>query len=276
MKITNKHNLPQPIVNAIKKDDHVGGFLSASQFNKSPRQFWLEKRHEATRDASDCIWAIFGTAFHKVLEEGLGEKDHLGEHYLVHSIGDKLVSGTCDLFCGDKIIDYKTISVWSIIYDSHRSDWEKQLNVYAWLWRKAQKKQVKALEIVGFLRDWSRGKANDPSYPQKQVVVIPVELWSDEKQDKFVEETVAKMLKYENTPDNALPFCTDEERWYTGDKWALMKQGRKSAVKLYDDEGACRAAVDNDKLYVQHRPGEAKRCAYCDAAEFCNQRNGND
>lgn len=274
MKITNNLNLPDPIINAIKKHEHTGGFISASQFNSSVRQFWLKKRHEdeIVKDASDMIWALFGTAFHKVLEDGVdgGVDGGLGEKSLHAVVEMADVTGTCDYYHGGIVTDYKTISAWSIVYDSHREDWEKQLNVYAWLYKK-NGYEVKKLQVVGFLRDWSKGKANDPSYPQQQVVVIPVELWTEKKQEEFVGDTVRTMLSYQDTLDDKLPECTPEELWKTDDVWALMKHGRKSAVKLYNSESDCRAAADGEKMYVQHRPGEAKRCAYCDVSSFCSQ-----
>jgi len=272
MKITNNLNLPDPVIAAIEKHEHSGGFISASQFTKSARQFWLEKRHsgEVVKDASDMIWSLFGTAFHKVLEDGTA--DGLSEHSLAFEVIDDItVSGTCDFYKDGKITDYKTISVWSVIYDSHRKDWETQLNVYAWLLRNAGL-PVFSIEIVGFLRDWSKGKANDPSYPQAQVVVIPIILWDFEVQEKFVCDHVNNLLKYRDVSDEDLPECTPEERWATPDRWALMKEGRKSAVKLYDTETECDAAAHGDsKLSVQYRPGESKRCSYCDARDFCNQ-----
>jgi len=52
-----------------------------------------------------------------------------------------------------------------------------------------------------------------------------------------------------------------------------MKEGRKSAVKLYDTEAeALNASASDSKLYVQERPGEQwKRCEYCNGRDFCNQ-----
>ena len=72
MKITNNKKLPTAIVNAIKSHHHQGGFISASKATVSPREFWLSKRHhgEFTEDASNMIWALFGTAFHAIVEQG--------------------------------------------------------------------------------------------------------------------------------------------------------------------------------------------------------------
>jgi hypothetical protein len=60
-----------------------------------------------------------------------------------------------------------------------------------------------------------------------------------------------------------------------------MKEGRKSAVKLYDNQEDALAAVKelgdsiglNPGHYVEHRPGNYIRCAgnYCLVAQFCKQ-----
>ena len=71
MKITNRMNLPQPLVSAIERDPYVRvGDVSVTSLAKSPRQFWLERRHaeEIEEDASDRIWALLGSIGHKILE----------------------------------------------------------------------------------------------------------------------------------------------------------------------------------------------------------------
>jgi len=52
-----------------------------------------------------------------------------------------------------------------------------------------------------------------------------------------------------------------------------MKDGRKSAVRLYDskEEAEKRAKNEGEKFYVEHRPGEDSKClGYCSACEFCS------
>jgi hypothetical protein len=72
-----------------------------------------------------------------------------------------------------------------------------------------------------------------------------------------------------------LPECTREERWARADQFALMKQGGKRAVKLYDTlADAASHASTSPELYVEPRPGESIRCAaYCSVSRFCSQFN---
>jgi hypothetical protein len=96
--------------------------------------------------------------------------------------------------------------------------------------------------------------------------VIPVPLWTAEEQDNFLNERVRLHQAARPEP------CTDEERWKTSDVWALMKEGRKSAVKLFSSEMEANSAADSagNGHSVVHRRGEYKRCAnYCSVSHGC-------
>ena len=81
MKVTNKYNLPQTIVNVLNRPTYTKGkaHLSVTEALSSPRIVQLRKRHwdELEEDVADKVWAIFGTAIHSVLEQGK-ENHHLG------------------------------------------------------------------------------------------------------------------------------------------------------------------------------------------------------
>ena len=274
MKITNNLNLPSALLRAAESHEHYGADYSATQLLRSPRHLWLSRRHETTEDLSGMIWAVFGTALHQIIASGEGAKE-FAESYLEQKVGDVTVSGTVDLYDFEekKISDWKSTSVYSIIYGSRNEDWEQQLNIYAWLMR-SHGFQVEKLEIVAILRDWQRSKAKfDPSYPQTQVVKIDIPLWHQADAQYFVESQVAELEKHKDTPDASLPLCSDEYRWKNPAKFAVMKQGRKSAIKLHDNPlSAEQHAATVGGSYVEHRPSEARRCAdYCAVADFCSQ-----
>lgn len=59
--------------------------------------------------------------------------------------------------------------------------------------------------------------------------------------------------------DDDIDPCTAEERWADGDKYAVMKNGRKTAVRVFDtqaDADACAGELGNSH-YVEHRPANA-------------------
>lgn len=277
MKITNKQGLPETLVRAVQSHTHRGADYSATQLLKSPRQLWLERRHDENIevDASDKIFSLMGTAVHYVAQ--VGEADHqFSETYMEEEIDGVTVSGTADLYDPEThtITDFKNTSVYTIIYDSRRDEWEKQLNVYAWLMRKAGF-QVEQLEIIAILRDWQKTKANfDPNYPDSQVVVVKVNLWGEDDAEWYIRNRVELFESHRDTPDNELPLCTPEERWESETKYAVMKHGRKSAVKLYTDlnDAENHATQLGPNHYVEIREGTPRRCIdYCPAAPFCNQ-----
>ena len=64
-----------------------------------------------------------------------------------------------------KIIDYKTTSAWTTVFQSQIKEWTEQLNCYAYLYR-TQGFSVDKLEIIAIYRDWSRTNAlKDKNYP---------------------------------------------------------------------------------------------------------------
>lgn len=277
MRITNKHNLPESIVRAVERHDHKGADYSATQLLNPPRILHLTRRHEdeLTQDVSERLWALRGSAIHSIAERGEGYEQY-SEIYMEQEISGVQVSGTADLYDipTETLYDFKDTSVWTIIFGSRLEDWERQVNIYAYLMRQ-EGYEVQDAQIIAFMRDWQKSKAKfDPNYPQDSVAVFTIPVWTEEEQYAYLVSRVATMESCKDTPDEALPFCSDSERWKKETKHAVMKEGRKSAVKVHDvKEYALKQAEElGPNHYVQTRPGEAKRCAeYCDVSRFCNQ-----
>ena len=274
MKITNNYGLPGAIVEAVKNDSYTMGKMadiSVTGLLSPPRQKALMREHyaEIEEDASDRIWALIGQATHAILERA--EPSAIVEERLyIHTQG-WTISGQFDrMTLRQKTLqDYKLMSVWEVIYGLKKEK-EEQLNVLMQLAVENGYTDIKNLEIVGIFRDWSKTKAKfDKNYPQSQVARIKINVWPESKRIAFINERVRAHQAARET----LPECTTEERWATPDKWALMKVGRKSAVKLYDSEDEALTAAGSDlNLSVVHRPGEQKRCDnYCAVAKFCDQ-----
>jgi hypothetical protein len=69
IKITNKHNLPETIVRAVKYNTHVdGGDISVSSLVDAPQPRILRRMHTIEEDVSERIAALLGTATHHILE----------------------------------------------------------------------------------------------------------------------------------------------------------------------------------------------------------------
>ena len=220
--ITNNFNLPQFVVDALTYSDYSRGNsdISVTQLIDSPRIAQLQKQFadQQSRDAVDFVWSRFGTSVHTMFEESLKGSDVITEERLFTETQGWKLSGAIDAqeVTPDGVIisDFKVTSVWSVVYD--KTSWHDQLNVYAYLVRKAKEKSVKKLQIVALLRDWARRKAeNESNYPQSPIAIIDIPLWSDEKQDKYVADQMNMHMdaEFHSAINETLIYCTPEETW---------------------------------------------------------------
>lgn len=286
MKFKNQFGIPETIVRAVTDDEYDKGdsVLSVTQLISPPRIVLLQdlNKDNLEVDVVDRVPALLGSAVHKIIEKGSANMPgHIVEERLFAEVLGWKISGAVDLQIdnGDgtwTINDYKVTSVYSVM--NEKPEWEQQLNCYAFLASVAHGRNVRRLQIVAILRDWQRKQAElKPDYPQSQVMVVDIPVWRTEEQGRYVNERVAAHQTARKSVDNGEPviYCSDQERWVRGETWALMKEGRKSAVRLYDNEDeareSCTAAGAGHS--VQHRPGTAIRCAgdYCLVARFCRQ-----
>lgn len=286
MKYTNRYNLPSAIVNNVLNDEYSRGdaVLSVTQLLSSPRIVILQRVNEDKMEADvvDRLPSMLGTAMHKVLEKGANPDEIVEERFFLDILGWK-ISGAVDLQIPKpdgtwEINDYKLTSVYSVM--TEKWEWEAQLNMYAYLMRVTKGRRVSSLKIVAILKDWNRKQgAFKPDYPEAPIVMVDIPLWDDAKQKEYIEGRVALFQRNEAALDKgeAVDYCTNEERWLRGESWAVMKKGRKSAVKLFDNESDAEDWVkrqeDGANLHVSHRSGEAVRCAgnYCGVAQWCRQ-----
>ena len=282
MKLTNRYNLPQTFVNVLNRPTYTKGkaHLSATEIINSPRIVQLRKMHwdNLEEDVSDKVWAIFGTAIHAVLE--LGKDDHhIIEQRLHANVDGWDISGAIDLqrLEDDGIIvaDYKTTGAWAVM--NEKSDWEQQLNIYAWLVEKVKKVPVKKVEIIAIIRDWNRRDAQTrEGYPEAPIKVIDVPLWSFEKREDFIKERIhlhSNALFAAETSET-LPECSPSEMWEKPTMWAVRKIGNKRAttVCLTEDQADAKIEELGKGYEIEVRPGERTRCAnFCQVRDFCEQ-----
>ena len=220
MKLTNKYNLPQTIMNVIARPTYTKGKanFSVTELLTSPQIVQLKRKHwnELEEDAADMVWSLFGTAIHGVLEHGKDE-NHIVEERIHLEIDGTHVSGAIDLQeveeDGIVLSDYKTTSAW--VVQNMKQDWHDQLNIYAYLVEKAKGIPVKKLQIVAIVRDWARRDAEKEGYPQAPIVVINIPLWPFEQREQFLKDRISKHISAAfdvEIGDELLP-CTPEDMW---------------------------------------------------------------
>jgi hypothetical protein len=223
MKYTNNHNVPIEVIRAVQNDPYTKGegvTLSVTQLIKSPRIVALQERHddEITVDYRDEVFKLLGKAVHLALEDANAKDENLiPERRLYAEINGWRISGQTDtMSLAEKMLtDYKCTSVYAVTSD--KPEWEQQLNLYTWLWRK-HGYEVEKLRIMAILRDWRRSEADKKfDYPQSPVVCLDIPLWGFIRQTNFIEHRVR--LHQEAMDEKAeLPECTDEDRWLRGKK----------------------------------------------------------
>lgn len=278
MIITNKQNLPQAFVELANQEYEVAeNEYRVTSLLRGIRETILLRRHnnEIVADVADMVWLLFGTAVHNILEAQQEAESELKEERLKVKVGDYILSGKFDLYCYDKkrITDYKTTSVWKIIYGDYK-DWRQQLLIYAWMLRQYGF-QCEMGQIVAFLKDHSKQEAKRKAdYPLLPVQSVKFSFSERDFQEieAWLHERFSEIAEAEKLPDDQLPVCTPEERFNSGDKYAVMKKGRKTALRVLDSkEEAEKWMADNKGDYVEIRPGEDKKCLdYCFAREFCS------
>jgi hypothetical protein len=279
MKITNKYNLPNAFVNLsedVRKP--VPLQYSATTILKPTRMVILERRHfdEIEIDVSDSIWLVFGTAVHKILE-ATNEKGFVEKAMEYNVDGTYKLTGRVDLYNTDtcSVEDYKTASTWKVIYEEF-DDWKKQGLIYAWLLTKAGY-YVSNLKFHALLKDWTaRDKrladSKNTFYPEHPIYTWHYQVKTSDLEDieKFIMARFKELIASEKLDDNSLPLCTPEERWNSGDKFAVKKQGNVKATKVFNNEQDALAFANTNGMVVEKREGEDRRCQdYCMASKFC-------
>ena len=277
MIITNKLGLPKPLVDMATQDYvYKDNEYRVTSLLKGIRETILERRHhyEIEQDVSDMIWLLFGTAVHNVLENHQEGDQEIKEARLKIDIGDYVLSGQFDLYNAETktVTDYKTCSIWKVIYGDY-TDWRRQLLIYSYMLQSIGFPVEKA-EIIALMKDHSKAQAKRKAdYPKQPVRKITFQ-FSDkdfEEIERWLHEKFEEIAQAEKLPDDELPLCTPEERFNSGDKFAVMKKGRKTAMRVLDSmEDAENWMATNDGDYIEVRKGEDKKCQdYCNAAQFC-------
>jgi len=277
MKITNRLNLPSAFVNLASDNEReiTPKHYSVTTLLKPTREIILSRRHsdEIVRDVADMIWLIFGTAVHNILEHA--DKENVVELQMSQELANGYtLTGKCDLYNTEThtIEDYKTASVWKITFGDFE-DWKLQGLMYAWLALKTGL-VVDSIKFHALLKDWSPGDARrrGEGYPSHSVwtweykVTTSDIIWIE----TYILDRFAEIIANENADDPVL--CTEKERWNSGTKYAVMKKGRKSALRVLDTLEEAQAYGEGD--YIEEREGSNRKCNdYCNAREFCSYYN---
>jgi hypothetical protein len=282
MKITNKFNLPQPFVDLVSGDTYSKGEsdITTTGLAQPPKIAELTRRHsnEITMDASEKVWTMMGTANHYVLEQIAlrNPERYVTEQRFYLDIDGVKLGGQIDLFDRETetLWDYKVSSVYKAMSDD-KLEWTKQANVNKLLCEH-NGFHPKKLAILLVMKDWKRKEAEfKADYPKCAIQEIPLPIWREEETLAYIKSRInlhnaAKLIEEED----AIPVCTEEERWAKPTTWAVLKEkGAKRAVNggIYELESEAIAHAKRISGAVEKRDGSNPRCEnYCQVRQWCN------
>ena len=281
MKITNKLNLPDMLQRAVEKDyQYRDKRYSITSLLDPDRVLMLKRRHndEIEQDVSECIWMLFGTVTHYALETGIEcrEGEYVEEHLEYTFPSGYTLSGIID-HVEDYIDDYKTTSVWTVIYGSNNEHWKKQLQMGAYLHYKEHGNWINKGRIIAILKDFNKKDSLlKDNYPKLPVQVINFDLGTPEEVEEWIVKRFKRIEYLEKLSDLDLPLCNMEERFNTGNKYAVKKKVWKKAFRVFDSlDEARELLIELEQKYpgeyeIEERIGEDKKCkGYCSCCQFC-------
>ena len=260
MKITNNYGLPNELIEILKKDERipVPHIYSVTELLKPIKEIILWRRYYdiITQDASELITSAFGTAFHAMMESVGG--DDTEERIEVEIYPGVYLTGRYDKYANHILHDYKTTSVWKY-QNGDFTDYKRQGLMYAWLLRKKGVYVEKCIFHL-FLKDHSLSKASrDMNYPPVAYVTYEFDVTSSDLLaiEDFISLRIKQIESLLDTPDRELPMPTHDESWYTGDTYAVFKNGGTRAVKVFDNLNDATLYISGaNNLYIEERKGE--------------------
>jgi len=253
---------------------------SVTELMSPPKIRRLRERHDAAieTDVSDMLWSMLGSALHVVAERG-ATPGWISEERLFHEIDGVVISGAIDLQeetpFGIGIIDYKFTSAWAVMQE--KEEWTQQLNIYKWLVETVKQRKVVGLKICAMVRDYSKHDLRE-AYPAAPICVIDVPLWDSVKTEMYIRERLEMHRESKMRADfeEDLQNCSNEERWMSETTFAVKREGRKTAIRVFKTIEEANELAEKEKGYVETRLGEPKRCTgdFCGVSQWCAQYQG--
>ena len=279
MKITNNYNVPLPLVTLATKEYYTKGAsqYSVTELMSPPKVKRLREQYdsEVVQDVSDMLWSMLGSALHVVMERG-ETKGFLSEERIYAEIDGVTVSGAIDLQQetpeGLILIDYKFTSAWAVMQD--KVEWQQQLNIYKWLVETVKRKKVVGLQICALVRDFSRHERKE-GYPDSPIHMVDIPMWDSVTTETYIRERLEMHRNAKLAQDfgEELQPCSDEERWMSETTYAVKRDGRKTAIRVFKSIDEANELAVKEKGYVETKEGTPRRCVgnFCGVSQWCKQ-----
>jgi hypothetical protein len=246
------------------------------------RRLFIEKFEDIVTNISDYQDLMIGSAWHKFLEPytlkcgGKIPKWELPfENYILVGIGDAVYDELVT-YKGNVIIDHKLVKAHALC-DSYRGSnlkkWNRQLQVYAYLQYKCDKILADKLLLAAHIKDYNSHKQaqNKDLTPKFKIYEFPVQ--PIEKIEAYIKERI----KLHNDTTYT---CNDEDKRVKVESFAVMKEGRKSALRVLKSSEEAQSWILNNnwqdgykcgKITIQRRKSEPKWCLdFCKCRSVCS------
>jgi hypothetical protein len=279
MEVTNVHGVPEPLVTLAKREYYSKGDsqYSVTEIMSPPKIRRMREKYndQIKQDASDMLWTLLGSALHVVMERG-ETPGWLKEERLFAEVNGVKISGAIDLQEdtpeGVIIHDYKFTSAWAVM--QAKEEWTQQLNIYKWLVETVKRKKVVGLKICALVRDFNRHDRKE-GYPAAPICMVDVPMWDSVQTEMYIRERLEMHREAKMRADfgEDLQNCSNEERWMSETTFAVKREGRKTAIRVFKTIEEANTLAEKEKGYVETRHGEARRCTgnYCGVAQWCDQ-----
>ena len=189
-------------------------------------------------------------------------------------LGEYTITGKYDVVVNGRLSDYKSTSVYSVIFGSNDQKYVLQGSIYRWLSPDIITDDHMDIEFI--FTDWSKAKAlQQKDYPQNRVMTKTYPLMSLEATEQWLITKLKEIHTYHNADQETLPECTDEELWATPTVFKYYKNPSKldRSTKNFDtlDAANARLASEGSVGIINEVKGQVKACTYCNALNVCNQ-----
>jgi len=277
--------------------DNMRAEYSVSNLIQPPRIVQLERRYrhiirQRPVEPEKKKAAFRGNGYHDHVEKYLRlhatknpQKNYLVEATLWDRIANRKIKGRIDVWLDKVLYDIKTTSTWKKMMGDY-TDWEKQLNIYAYLLA-LQNIPVEKLAVIAVYNDFQKYNIYKKGYPKEDIELIPIDrLWSFKQQKDYLYQLINFHKKNETLPDAELSPCTSKDRWDKKSGFAVYKVDHltekysEKAARVLDSEKLAQEWIaektpslkTNEGYEIVERKGSRVRCEdWCEVNEFCSQ-----
>ena len=288
MNWTNKFLLPDRVIRVLKgkyKERRPElNRLSITDLidDPLPRILYINHWDDIIRDYSDLMTMVQGIALHSRYENCAPENvdtEHKFEDVIVApkervAVGQPdgiIVVGKADWWEEPLVLELKQTGVYGPKYRIPK--WTKQMNCYAWQ-RRMRGYNVESLGVDVWYRDWKQGNTYWRDYPPIPYEYISLDLWSFEKQDKYIHSQVQKHLVHPifDKPEMYEKPCGDKQR---GIRWEAYKGKNKTPTKVGDTYDEVSQWCQQQPYQFDIRQSTPIFCIrYCRARSVCPFNKG--